>query len=263
MKSLRHKNLVNLLEVIDDPDDANLYLVMPYCDRGPIVTLSADGTCVPLDIDVARGYMRQITAGLAYLHSKHVAHMDIKPDNILLDSSNRCRLSDFGTSEFFSGADSMQRGLRGTPAFASPEALTSDVFNPFQSDIWSLGVTFYVLLFGRQPFKGETLFVLMKSVMVDELRFDALPEDAIADDYEHAVDLLSLMLSRNPLLRPTAQAIASHPFLSSRGGQRTVNRVRMDVSAARSLPVVQPVPASVGRSGPPDSNEATAKPDSS
>ena len=94
--------------------------------------------------------MRQITAGLAYLHSKHVAHLDIKLDNILLDSSKNCCLSDFGTSEFFEGSTSMSRGLRGAPAFASPEAIVSDVFNPFHADVWSLGVTLYVMLFGKQ-----------------------------------------------------------------------------------------------------------------
>ena len=234
MKALRHRNIVNLLEVIDDPEDTNLYLVMPYCDRGPIVTLSKEGTCAPLDVDVARGYMRQITAGLAYLHSKHVAHMDIKPDNILLNSSQRCCLSDFGTSEFFDGDSNMLRGLRGTPAFASPEAMASDVFNPFQADVWSLGVTFYVMLFGKQPFKGHTLAELVKSIVHDEVAYDQLPDDALPEDYDDAIDLMCLMLSRNPVARPSASALRSHPFLSSRTHKRSLNRVQDDIAASRN-----------------------------
>ena len=256
MKTLRHRNIVNLLEVIDDPEDPNLYLVMPYCDRGPIVTLSKEGKCEPLDVDVARGYMRQITAGLAYLHTRHVAHMDIKPDNILLNASQRCCLSDFGTSEFFDDGNSMQRGLRGTPAFASPEAIASDVFNPFQADIWSLGVTFYVMLFGEQPFKGCTLAELMKSITQDEVSYDAFPDD----DYEDAIDLLALMLNRNAVSRPSAMAIRNHPFLAPRGGRQgaaprggIVNRVQHDVLVSRN-----------GEAAPvSDSNESTLKPSSS
>ena len=214
MKTLRHRNIVNLLEVIDDPEDTNLYLVMPYCDRGPIVTLSKEGTCAPLDVDVARGYMRQITAGLAYLHSKHVAHMDIKPDNILLDSSHTCYLSDFGTSEFFEGEFSVVTGLRGTPAFAAPETTTSDTFDPFEADVWSLGVTFYVMLYGRLPFIGETFQDLTENIRTAPLKLDLFPEGADPRDYEDANDLLEMMLAKNPSARPTVVALRNHMFIT-------------------------------------------------
>jgi serine/threonine protein kinase len=215
MMALRHRNIVHLFEVIDDPDDPNLYPVMPYCDRGPIVKLSPAGTCVPLDIDIARGFMRQITAGLAYLHSHRVAHMDVKPDNILLDSTHRVYLSDFGTSDFFTGGDSTSRGLQGTLAFAAPETLGAASFNPFLADIWALGVTLYAILFGRLPFKGETLTLLTASIARDEILYHPLPEDREDADYAEAIDLLQLMLDRNPAGRPPASAIRQHPFLAA------------------------------------------------
>jgi serine/threonine protein kinase len=220
MKALQHRNIVSLLEVIDDPDDANLYLVMPYCDRGPILKLSQEGTCVPIDIDVARGYMRHITAGLAYLHSQHVAHMDVKPDNILLDSAHRVYLSDFGTSDFFKN-DDQPHGLRGTPAFAAPETLSSKTapFNPFPADIWSLGVTLYAMLFGRLPFRGDTLPALAENITHGDVTYDAPPDGAdaaVSSAYADAIDLLLLMLCRDPSGRPTAAAVKNHPFLAGR-----------------------------------------------
>jgi serine/threonine protein kinase len=262
MKKLHHRNVVRLIEVIDDPSDPNLYLVMPYCDRGPILCMQKGEPTAALDIDVARGYMRQIVAGLAYLHGKGLAHLDIKPDNILLDAQMRCYLSDFGTSKFFKQpheSDAKHQvllsGFRGTPSFAAPEVIAAAGYDPFPADMWSLGVTFYAMVFGHLPFKGQMLGALIDSILTTEPDYrmalsslstdSASPRSSESDDtdltgdisldLDEAIDLIKLLLNRNPAKRPTAVAVRTHPFLQQRRLRRgRASEMRDEVEKSRS-----------------------------
>ncbi|RNF09269.1 putative protein kinase, partial [Trypanosoma conorhini] len=88
MKRLRHKNIVPLYEVIDDPDAKRLYLVMMFIDKGPIGRVNCTPTgsadeqvCTPIPKDELAWYARQILAGLEYLHKHKIVHRDIKPEN--------------------------------------------------------------------------------------------------------------------------------------------------------------------------------------
>jgi serine/threonine protein kinase len=139
-------------------------------------------------------YARQICAGLEYLHKKGVIHRDIKPDNILLGRDDCVYLADFGTAEVFGEADAQRgvTGTRGTMAFLAPELLVSlddgskDLLEWSANegpgaaggrfavkalkvsgeavDVWALGVTFYVMLYGKLPWEFDDARQLFKHI---------------------------------------------------------------------------------------------------
>ena len=102
MKQCRHRNVVALYEVIDDPQTAEIYLIMQLVEKGSILKLSPQGIADRrYSAKEVAFFGRQICAGMCYLHEHGVVHRDIKPDNILLGCNDTVYLSDFGVSELF------------------------------------------------------------------------------------------------------------------------------------------------------------------
>jgi serine/threonine protein kinase len=101
MKKIRHKHIVALYECIDDPESDTVYLVMQYIPDGPIAVLSEDGTCPPVALDDIAHYAKQLASALEFIHKKGILHGDIKPDNILVDTSSRDVKSRSGRKAFF------------------------------------------------------------------------------------------------------------------------------------------------------------------
>jgi serine/threonine protein kinase len=155
MKKLRHKHVVSLYEVIDDPRADKLYLVMQYVDGGPLSRVKHDsgGECEAVDPDLLLTYAHHILAGVSYLHNQRVVHRDIKPENVLVSKDQIAFLADFGVAERFKSADAKVQGYSGTPLFMAPEVLALDAsVDGFAADMWSVGVTLFAALCGHLPF---------------------------------------------------------------------------------------------------------------
>ncbi|KAI5172663.1 NUAK family, SNF1-like kinase [Nematocida sp. LUAm3] len=95
----------------------------------------------------------QLIDALIFLHKKNIAHLDIKPENILLNSNYRIKLIDFGSSKISLKNGSIE-AYGGTPQYASPEAISGGIYNGFLSDSWSLGVLFFLMANGYYPQKS-------------------------------------------------------------------------------------------------------------
>ena len=90
-------------------------------------------------------FVRQISAGVGYMHSQSILHLDLKPENVLCvaENSNQIKIIDFGLARFFKPGDSLQV-LFGTPEFIAPEVINYDEIS-FSTDMWSIGVICYIL----------------------------------------------------------------------------------------------------------------------
>uniref|UniRef100_A0A3Q1HI78 protein kinase C n=1 Tax=Anabas testudineus TaxID=64144 RepID=A0A3Q1HI78_ANATE len=103
-----------------------------------------------------RFLVTQILEALRYLHFKHIAHCDLKPENVLLASADpfpRVKLCDFGFARII-GEKSFRRSVVGTPAYLAPEVISSSGYNR-SLDMWSVGVIMYVSLSGTFPFNED------------------------------------------------------------------------------------------------------------
>ncbi|MBW3540812.1 MAG: protein kinase, partial [Planctomycetes bacterium] len=113
----------------------------------------------PPDAGVAVHLMRQVAAALEKAGEAGVVHRDIKPENILITSKGRVKVADFGLAQLTRPGEHVSltqpNVTMGTPLYMSPEQVGGKPLDQ-RSDLYSLGVTFYHLLTGHTPFRGET-----------------------------------------------------------------------------------------------------------
>ena len=105
------------------------------------------------------GYICDILEALDYLHSRGIVHRDIKPSNIMIESGNTPKLMDLGIARVTGSNTYTSMGFVGTPLYASPEQILRDKIQEQAtpaSDIYSLGMTLYVLINGSNPFNAST-----------------------------------------------------------------------------------------------------------
>jgi len=104
-------------------------------------------------------YVCSILEALDYLHSRGIIHRDIKPSNIMIENGNTPKLMDLGIARVSDSNKYTSNGFVGTPLYASPEQIlrekTQEEATP-ASDIYSLGMTLYVLINGSNPFNADT-----------------------------------------------------------------------------------------------------------
>ncbi|KAF2457205.1 kinase-like domain-containing protein [Lineolata rhizophorae] len=213
MKKLNHPNLVSLIEVLDDPDEDSLYMVMEMCKKGVVMKVGLDERADPYDKESCRCWFRDMILGIEYLHAQGVIHRDIKPDNCLITQDDVLKIVDFGVSEMFEKESEMSTSKSaGSPAFMPPELCVAKHGNVSgkAADIWSMGVTLYCLRFGRIPFEKTSVLELYDSIRSDNVEIEP-PSD---DDFR---DLMQKLLEKDPSKRIKMAELREHPWVTKKG----------------------------------------------
>ena len=165
---LRHPHILPL----HDSGEAGgfLYYVMPFVDGESLRDRLRRGGALP--IDVAIRIACEVASALAYAHKRGVVHRDIKPENILLEGGYAV-VADFGIARAVNAAadDSVTRtGITvGTPAYVSPEQAVATRDVDGRSDMYSLACVVFEMLTGSPPYRGASLFQLLKAHAVDPI----------------------------------------------------------------------------------------------
>ncbi|CAF9914132.1 MAG: hypothetical protein ALECFALPRED_009348 [Alectoria fallacina] len=215
MKKLNHDNLVSLIEVLDDPNEDSLYMVLEMCKKGVIMKVGIEEKADPYDDESCRCWFRDLILGIEYLHAQGVVHRDIKPDNLLLTEDDVLKIVDFGVSEIFEKHSDMTTAKSaGSPAFLPPELCVAKHggISGKAADIWSMGVTLYCLRFGRIPFEQPGVLQLYESIKNDNINLDCGP--TLDENFK---DLMARILEKNPITRIKMDALREHPWVTRDG----------------------------------------------
>jgi len=203
MKMINFPYIVKLFEHFTDAKA--IYLVMEYVPNETLYDYLVKNGAIAENI--AKKIFSQIILVLEYLHQTlHIAHRDIKPQNILLDRANNIRIIDFGLSAIFTDDDPFLKTPCGSPSFLPPEVIKGLSYTK-NADIWSAGILLYLMVVGHLPFGEKSVELTYQKVVFADPSFPPSISHQI-------IDLILKLLKKNPDHRINIESIKQHPWLS-------------------------------------------------
>lgn len=203
LKDLIHPNIINIYSRFE----INSFdcLVFEYCSGWTLTDLI--GSNEPIQYPKLYKYCVQILSTVEYLHQNNIAHQYIKLSNILLDSHDRIKLTDFGLSKHIA-SDSIGE-FCGSKMFAAPEIyLKNQGFDAMLADVYALGATFYTISQGKYPFNAKISEELEEKICAGTYQ----PLKNVDLNFE---TLILQMMAINPNHRPNISEIMMNPIFSN------------------------------------------------
>ncbi|GKT35511.1 hypothetical protein ADUPG1_008658, partial [Aduncisulcus paluster] len=215
LQRLDHPHICNLYKVIQSPTRNRIFLVLELCE-GKIANIKEfihNNTLRlitrPQPLQHVRKIIRSLAKVLKYLESMGLIHGDIKPSNIMIGQDDKIKLVDFSLVSLIG----KPLNFLSSPAFQAPEVIKGERITSISSEVWSMGITIFLLVFGVHPFEvnhgsvgDDVVEMLKQSMTVNKLVFPAPCPPFLKD-------LLSQMLEKNPAKRITPGGILKHPFV--------------------------------------------------
>ncbi|CAK74960.1 unnamed protein product (macronuclear) [Paramecium tetraurelia] len=215
LEQLNHQYIVKMYAHYETIN--NFYIVSEYCETDILSIIKQKGK---INEDLVIMYVLQIAEALLYLNQKQIIHRDIKPSNILIHNGE-VRLADFGFAIQQDKLKFEDRNLQvGSPLYMSPETLLKQEYN-HKTDIWSLGILYFEMIFGVVPFFSMELDDLIRKlkqyqsdhVLVFSHAISVGSTEAIrnllAYDPQNRCDLISLAQILQKYLRNRRQMTSS------------------------------------------------------
>jgi serine/threonine protein kinase len=196
---LRHENVIHILKV--SREQHSPHFIMEYFPSGSMRTrlMGKDFAFIK---EHARGVFKQAATGLAYMHASGWVHCDVKPDNMLVNAAGQLKWIDFAISrripKGLAKIFHRQAKAQGTPSYMSPEQIRKQALDA-SADIYGLGATYYELLTGRPPLRGNTIPDLLNKQLVEK---PITPQAHNKDVTDEFAGLVLKMLSKKKEDRP-------------------------------------------------------------
>ncbi|XP_037081557.1 death-associated protein kinase 2-like [Pollicipes pollicipes] len=203
---MSHDNVISVHQVFNN--DVFVILVLELVRGGELFEFVTDKDHVS-EAEAAL-FIKQILLGLEHMHSKSIAHLDLKPENVMLLSKNRAQLKliDFGLSRKID-PNKEERHMLGTPEFVAPEIVNYEPLG-LACDLWALGVITYILLSGASPFLGDTQQETFANIVACDYCFD---DEYFSGTSESAKDFISRLFVTDPRRRATVRECLDHPWI--------------------------------------------------
>lgn len=160
---LEHPNIVNIYDV--GSENGIHYIVMEYVEGITLKTyIEKKGQ---LNYKETLSIAIQVSRGIQAAHAKHIIHRDIKPQNIIISTDGKVKVTDFGIARAVS-EHTIHSDVMGSVHYASPEQARNGYVSN-RSDIYSLGIVMYEMVTGRVPFDGDSTVAVAIQHLQDEM----------------------------------------------------------------------------------------------
>ena len=186
---LEHPNIVNIYDV--GSENGMHYIVMEYVEGITLKTyIEKKGQ---LTFKEAVSIAIQVGRGIEAAHNKGIIHRDIKPQNIIISTEGKVKVTDFGIARAAT-SNTISSDVMGSVHYASPEQARNG-FVDGKSDIYSLGIVMYEMVTGRVPFDGDTTV----AVAIQHLQEEIVPPSAYAPNLPSSMEKIILKCTqKNP-----------------------------------------------------------------
>ena len=209
LNNLAHTNIISMYKFFEE--SGFLFVIFEYCVNGSLNEMIEKNGAI--QDELLYTYCAQLLSSLKYCHTRNIAHRDIKPSNILIDSHGRLKLADFGLAMVCQKGTKL-KGLAGSRPFMAPEVISKKEYDPFAADIWSLGITFYVMAYGSLPWQPNNVMLLERQIengMVS-FNFNVAYESEVRMQF---LLVLRKMLEVKPQRRATLDWILNQPIFKN------------------------------------------------
>ena len=219
LRSLDHPNIVKYFETYED--ECYLHIVMEYIAGDNLFRVLTDQKGFKFTERTISKIISCLLKAVLFLHHNGIIHRDIKPENIVfveLNNFNALKLIDFGLS-IQQNAKKDNRRV-GTPYYMSPEMVRGN-FN-YASDVWSIGVILFIMVTGKQPFRGKS-----KEEVFEKIKKGAYDKNTLtrAKCSKEVKDLIKKMLVIEHTKRITVECALDHIWFKQFEKNKNINLV--------------------------------------
>ena len=209
---LTHPNIVNVFDV---GDDGGVYYIVMELIEGITLKeyISKKGK---LSIKEATSIAIQVSMGLEAAHSHGIVHRDVKPQNIIISTDGKVKVTDFGIARAAS-SNTISSNVMGSVHYSSPEQVRGG-YSDEKSDIYSLGITLYEMVTGRVPFDGDTTV----AIAIKHLQEEMVPPSVYTPDLPYSLEQIILKCTQKSVDRRysrmedvIADKIAAYPEMKA------------------------------------------------
>ena len=226
LKTLDHPNILRVFEAYEDNNF--IYIVTELLTGGELFDmLLKEGK---FDEEKSAEIIRQTLVALSYCHATKLAHRDLKPQNLLIESKEGkmfIKLIDFGLSKFFDKSTIFKEAL-GTPLFMAPEILKQQPYN-YKVDIWSLGIMLFMMLTGKLPFPTKDPKTLFQSIINAKITKDSFKSFSYLSS--DSIDFMVNCLHSIPEDRWEASKLLEHPWITTKDRPAVPSEITKEIQA--------------------------------
>ena len=188
---LTHPNLVNVFDVGDD--GGVYYIVMELIEGITLKEYIAKKG--KLSIKEATSIAIQVSMGLEAAHNHGIVHRDVKPQNIIISTDGKVKVTDFGIARAAS-SNTISSNVMGSVHYSSPEQVRGG-YSDEKSDIYSLGITLYEMVTGRVPFDGDTTV----AIAIKHLQEEMVPPSVYTENLPYSLEQIILKCTQKSVGR--------------------------------------------------------------